>query len=199
MRDDDTTPVATNDPPAQPTPPTNPATQPVDPNANPMVPTTPMQPLQPNQPQQPQQQPQQPEQPQQQPSETPDPVEPTEVEQPEEPTTTRRGRRGRGRSGPSPADEARARGLVATGMGAARRNDFDGAVAALRQAQSAVGRRSPITRELQNELSRRGSNQVGILLQQGNCGGAQRLYRQLQSVGAAGNARSQFGDWCPAG
>ena len=162
---------------------------------------TPLQPPQPDQQQQPQQhpEPQPPEQqPEQQPTETPDPVEPTEVEQPEQPTT-RRGRRGRGRSGPSPADEARARGLVATGMGAARRNDFDGAVAALRQAQSAVGRRSPITRELQNELSRRGSNQVGILLQQGNCGGAQRLYRQLRSVGAAGNARSQFGDWCPAG
>ncbi|MEZ4340938.1 MAG: hypothetical protein R3B82_30305, partial [Sandaracinaceae bacterium] len=66
------------------------------------------------------------------------------------------------------------------------------------QAQRAVGRRSPITRELQNELATRGGNQVGILLQQGRCPAAQALYRQLNSVGAGGNARQQFGDWCPA-
>lgn len=83
-------------------------------------------------------------------------------------------------------------------MGAARRNDFAGAVSALRQAQAAVGRQHPITHELRNELSRRGSNQVGILLQQGRCPQAQALYRQLQSVGAGGDARRQFGDWCPA-
>lgn len=83
-------------------------------------------------------------------------------------------------------------------MGAARRNDFAGAVSSLRQAQSAVGRRHAITAELRNELTRRGSNQVGILLQQGRCEQARALYRQLQSVGAGGDARRQFGDWCPA-
>src|SRR5690606_4240196 len=96
------------------------------------------------------------------------------------------------------ADEARARSLVATGMGAARRNDFAGAVGALSQAQNAVGRRHAITTELRNELTRRGSNQVGILLQQGRCPQAQALYRQLQSVGAGNDARRMFGDWCPA-
>ena len=99
---------------------------------------------------------------------------------------------------PSPADEARARQLVAAGLGSARRNDFRGAVAALQQAQRAVGRRSPITRELQAELDRRGSNQVGILLQQGRCGQAQALYQQLRSVGAGSSARRHFGDWCRA-
>jgi hypothetical protein len=87
---------------------------------------------------------------------------------------------------------------VAGGLGAARRNDFAGAVTSLQQAQRLVGRRHPIQAELQNELSRRGSNQVGILLQQGRCPQAQALFRQLRSVGATGNAASQFGDWCPA-
>lgn len=100
--------------------------------------------------------------------------------------------------GPSAADEARARALTTAGMGAARRNDFAGAIAALRQAQNAVGRQHSITTELRNELSRRGSNQVGILLQQGHCEQARALYRQLSSVGASSAARRQFGDWCPA-
>ncbi len=124
------------------------------------------------------------------PTPTPTPLEPTPPPQ-EEP-------RPRERTGPSAADEARARLLVAQGMGAARRNDFAGAVASLRQAQSAVGRQHPITQELRNELSTRGGNQVGILLQQGRCAQAQALYRQLQSVGAGSSARGQFGDWCPA-
>ncbi|MBZ0120355.1 MAG: hypothetical protein K8H88_25410, partial [Sandaracinaceae bacterium] len=87
---------------------------------------------------------------------------------------------------------------VASGLASARRNDFAGAVGALSQAQRLVGRTSPTTQELQGELSRRGSNQIGILLQQGRCPQAQALYRQLQSVGAAGASRQHFGDWCPA-
>jgi type IV secretory pathway VirB10-like protein len=182
-------PADTNDPIAQPQP--NPnglgtgqPLQPIDPNNPPMVPTSPMQPMQPGQPAV-------------APTPTPTPTpttqpEPTPTPEPVAEPTPRRPR------GPSPADEARARGLVANGLGAARRNDFSGAVAALSQAQRAVGRRSPITRELEGELTQRGSNQVGILLQQGRCGQAQALYRQLRSVGAAGNARGQFGDWCPA-
>jgi len=37
------------------------------------------------------------------------------------------------------------------------------------------------------------------LLQQGNCPGAQALYRSLRGVGADRPSRSQFaGDWCRA-
>jgi eukaryotic-like serine/threonine-protein kinase len=188
LRDGGTT-TAGNDPQPQPQPEPIGVVQPADPN--PMVPTTVMEPLQPEPVQQ--AQPLQPEpQPETQPETQPEP-------QPVETTPTRETPR-RPRA-PSPADEARARQLVATGMGAARRNDFAGAVSSLRQAQGALGpsgRRHPITQELSNELSRRGSNQVGALLQGGRCPQAQALYRQLQSVGAAGGARQHFGDWCPA-
>lgn len=119
-------------------------------------------------------------------------VPPTEPDPPVERTTPTQPR------GPSAADETEARRLVAGGLGAARRNDFAGAVASLQQAQRRVGRRSPITRELQGELSRRGSNQVGALLQQGRCPQAQALYRQLRGVGAGSPASSQFADWCRA-
>ena len=88
--------------------------------------------------------------------------------------------------------------MVSAGLGAARRNDFRGAVGALEQAQRSVGRRNPITRELQGELDRRGSNQVGMLLQQNRCGEAQDLYRRLRGVGAGSGARRHFGSWCPA-
>jgi serine/threonine-protein kinase len=198
-RDDDETTTARNDTPPPTTTPVN-----VDPGAimqpaDPNVPTTPMQPVPtPGMPVP---------TPTLNPVPTPPvvpptpPVTPTPIATPETPPTPEPPRteptREREERRPSPADEARARALVAQGMGAARRNDFAGAASSLQQAQSSVGRRHPITQELRNELSRRGSNQVGILLQQGRCGQAQQLYRQLQSVGAAGDARRQFGDWCP--
>ncbi len=189
-QEDDTTETADNDPPATPTTigtTTIGTTQPTTTNP-PMVPTTPtMEPLQPN-----------PVEPTPTPTPTadpqPTPTPPTQQEEEEEEEEEARPQR----RGPTPADEARARALVATGLGAARRNDFAGAVSSLRQAQSAVGRQHRITQELRGELSRRGSNQVGILLQQGRCAQAQQLYRQLQGVGAGGDARRQFGDWCPA-
>lgn len=162
--------------------------QPADPTDPPMVPTSPGTPTAPVEPEEPT---------------MPDAVEPAGVEpeavepeadeDPEPVTPVRTPPRG-----PSAADEARARAVIATGMGAARRNDFAGAVTALRQAQRSVGRNHRITTELRSELARRGSNQVGILLQQGRCPQAQALYRQLQGVGAGADARRQFGDWCPA-
>lgn len=99
--------------------------------------------------------------------------------------------------GPSPADVARANATIAAGLGAVRRNDYLGAIEALRQAQRSLGRRHPNLGQLRGELARRGSNQIGIFLQQGHCSSAQRLFGQLRSAGAAGSARRQFGDWCP--
>ena len=100
--------------------------------------------------------------------------------------------------GPSAAAVARARNLVRQGQAAAQRNDFDAAIRALRDGQRAVGRSHAVLRPLRRELGQRASLKVGFLLQQGNCHGAQALYRSLRGVGADRPSRSQFsGDWCP--
>jgi len=98
--------------------------------------------------------------------------------------------------GPSAAAVARARGLVNEGQAAIGRNDIDGAVRALTDAQRAVGRRHSVLRPLRSQLNSRGGLKVGFLLQQGNCPDAQRLYRSLRGVGADRQSRNQFGDWC---
>jgi hypothetical protein len=51
---------------------------------------------------------------------------------------------------------------------------------------------------LRNDIARRGSNAVGILMMQGRCPDAQAMYRQLRSIGAESGARQHFSsDWCP--
>ena len=48
------------------------------------------------------------------------------------------------------------------------------------------------------EAERRGSNQVGNLLQRGDCRGAQARFRELRAAGVEGSARDHFSaDWCP--
>lgn len=108
------------------------------------------------------------------------------------------GHRHSGGRGPSAADLARARSLVSTGTAALDRNDIDGAISALAQAQRAVGRGHASVRSLRSALARKASNKVGILMQQGRCPDAQALYRRLRTVGAAGPSGQHFsGDWCP--
>ncbi len=95
------------------------------------------------------------------------------------------------------ADVAAAQAAVRQGEAALARNDLEGAVAALQRAIRHVGRRHPSVRSLKNRVASRGSNTIGALLLQGNCPGAQRLYRRLSRVGAQGPARQHFsGDWC---
>jgi len=107
-------------------------------------------------------------------------------------------RENRRNSGPSSADIARARSLVQNGQSALDRNDIAGAISSLAQARRAVGGRHSTIRSLQSDLARKGSNKVGILMQQGRCPDAQQLYRQLRSVGASGPSSQHFsGDWCP--
>lgn len=107
-------------------------------------------------------------------------------------------RAARTKSGPSARDVARARSLVSNGDGALDRNDIDGAINALAQARRLVGGRHSTIRSLQSDLARKGSNKVGILMQQGRCPDAQQLYRRLRSVGASGPSSQHFsGDWCP--
>ena len=102
-------------------------------------------------------------------------------------------------NGPSAAALARARDLVQQGQSAISQNDIDGAVRALNEAQRAVGRSNSVLRPLRTQLGQRASFKVGVLLQQGNCPGAQALYRSLRGVGADRPSRSQFaGDWCRA-
>ncbi len=182
--DDDAgeTPVASNVPPVVPqtTAVTDPGQlmQPADPNSPPMIPSSPTAPLV-------------------QPPATP--VAPTPVAvnpEPAQPEPTPERDRNRPRQ-PTPADEAQARSYVATGMGAVRRNDFAGATAALQQAYRLVGPRNRMTDELRNEVAVRGGNQVGQLMQAGRCPDAQRLFRQIAAVGAGGDARQHFNDWCP--
>ena len=169
--------------------PVQPQPQPVQPigTANPpigtdarMVPTTPDTPQEQQQAQQQQQQQQEPDEPEER-------VE--EEEEEEEPPT---------KGGPSAGELARARSLVANGSRALAGNDIEAAIGALAQAQRAVGRNHGTIRSLRAELSRKGSNKVGILMQQGNCPQAQALFRRLRSVGASGPSAVHFsGDWCP--
>jgi serine/threonine-protein kinase len=135
---------------------------------------------------------------------TPDaPTAQTPSQSPTEPDprgTTATGDDGRsqpGKRGPSPADEARARSLVAVGQAALMRNDFIAATAALGEAQRLVGRRSPILRQFQEELDVRGSRQVLALLQAGRCPQAQQLFHNLRQVGATSGGRYFASDWCP--
>jgi len=101
-------------------------------------------------------------------------------------------------SGPSAGDVARARAAVAQGESALGRNDIDGAIRALQTAQRVVGRAHASHRSLRNDLGRRASNTVGILMQQGKCRDAQQLYRKLRGVRADGPSRQHFSpDWCP--
>jgi len=101
--------------------------------------------------------------------------------------------------GPSPAAarHARARTLAARGASALDRNDLGAAADALASAQRLAGRSAPFVRSLRNDLGRTGSRRIGILLQQGKCPEAQRLYRSIASAGAGGPSRVHFSDWCP--
>jgi hypothetical protein len=122
--------------------------------------------------------------------ETP-PVVPDEPDEPDEPDRPSQG-------GPSAGEVARARSLLANGSSALDRNDIEAAIGALSQAQRAVGRRHSSLRRLRDALARKGSNKVGILMQQGNCPQAQALYRRLRSVGASSSSSVHFSpDWCP--
>jgi serine/threonine-protein kinase len=96
----------------------------------------------------------------------------------------------------SAADRARAEGLLGRASAAADANDLEGAIGALRGAQGILGRGDARVRNVRSALARKGSNKIGILLQQGNCPEAQRLLRSLRSVGADGPSRAHFGDWC---
>jgi len=161
-------------------------------NVPPMVPSTPMQPTTP--PMQPAT-PTQPTTPSMQPA-TPN-MQPATPTQPTTPDPPPHGMGDHSHDGPSAAAVARARNLVRQGQAAIGRNDLDGAVRALRDAQRAVGRRNGVLRPLRSQLGQRASFKVGVLLQQGNCRGAQALYRSLRGVGADRPSRSQFaGDWC---
>jgi len=98
----------------------------------------------------------------------------------------------------SAADEARARSLNASGVAALGRRDYRAAAGSLEEANRLVGRRSTLVAELRRELGARGSREIGSMIMAGNCPGAQALYRDINRVGAAGSARSQFTDWCAA-
>jgi serine/threonine protein kinase len=96
----------------------------------------------------------------------------------------------------SAADRARAEGLLSRASSAVDGNDLEGAIGSLRGAQGILGRSDPRVRNVRSALARRASNKIGILLQQGNCPEAQRVFRSLRSVGADGPSRAHFGDWC---
>ena len=123
-------------------------------------------------------------------------VEPAMMEEPvmeEEPEMT-----SMGSSGPSSADLARARAAVSQGQAALGRNDIDGAITAVIAAQRATTRNHASHRSLRNDLGRRASNTVGILMQQGKCREAQSLFRKLRQVRSDGPSRQHFSpDWCP--
>jgi serine/threonine-protein kinase len=129
--------------------------------------------------------------------EDPAPAEPPPADPPSH-SAMRSTRRNPPSNQPSEAELATARNAIRDAEGAMARSDVDGAIRALAQAQRAVGRRHTLVRSAATSLARKGSNMVGILLQQGQCGQAQQLYRRLASVGASGGASQFFSpDWCP--
>lgn len=93
---------------------------------------------------------------------------------------------------PSPAEIERARAAVRDAEAALGRQDIEGAVRALSQAQRAVGRSHSVVAGVRGNLTRMGGRAVGILIQQNKCSAAQALYRQLRTVGADSGARGQF-------
>ncbi|MEM6960248.1 MAG: protein kinase [Myxococcota bacterium] len=96
-------------------------------------------------------------------------------------------------SGPN---AAKLQTALSQGNGALSRNDIDAAIQSLRTAQQAGGRSHPSVRSFRSNLSRKASNKIGILLQQGRCPEARRLFRSISTVGAGGASRQHFGDWC---
>ncbi|MEM9193961.1 MAG: protein kinase [Myxococcota bacterium] len=93
-------------------------------------------------------------------------------------------------------DRSRGEAAARAAESAVAANNYSQAVSQLRTAQSILGRRDPAVNRARSALARRASNQVGVFMQQGNCAGAQRLYRSLRTVGADGPSRIHFGDWC---
>jgi eukaryotic-like serine/threonine-protein kinase len=98
----------------------------------------------------------------------------------------------------APTATAQAQALLQRASSALDRNDLGTAAVALAQARQVTGPRHARLQSLQQDLARKGSNQVGILMQQGRCGEAQALHRRLRAAGAHGPARVHFSDdWCP--
>ncbi len=131
------------------------------------------------------------------PTPTVDDPAPADPEPEPEPEPTRSAMRA-SHNQPSEAELAAARNALRDAESAMARGDVEAAVRSLAQAQRAVGRRHALVRSMQQVVNRKGSNMVGILLQQGQCGQAQQLYRRLASVGASGGSARFFSpDWCP--
>jgi serine/threonine-protein kinase len=93
---------------------------------------------------------------------------------------------------------AQARTALRKGESALGSGKLRDAIAALGKAQRLLGGRNHgLVKELKGQLARRGSNQVGILMQQGRCDKAQALYRRLRAVGAHRPSAVHFSDdWC---
>lgn len=97
----------------------------------------------------------------------------------------------------SAADEQAARQLIGVINTQLARNDVDGAVTSLGNAQHRVGRHNAMLESVRQQLERKGSIAIGIALQQGRCPNAQAIYRRLHSVNAEDASRAQFDpEWC---
>jgi len=77
-------------------------------------------------------------------------------------------------------------------------NELRGAARLLGLAQAKLSPKHSGVKTVKRELQAKGSNAVGIFIQQGHCADAQALYRTLRAVQAEGNAASHFSsEWCP--
>jgi hypothetical protein len=99
------------------------------------------------------------------------------------------------RTAPPPAGLSPAEVAAVDGIAMLDRGDVYGAIGALERAELLSAAAGPWAQVLRARIGRTGTNRVGILLQQGDCAGAQRLYLRLRRFTTA--AASQFGDWCP--
>lgn len=93
-------------------------------------------------------------------------------------------------------DDAAAARYVTRGRALVDGGNLTGAIAALRDAQRAVGRSHRALRPLRAAVAERGKREVGLAVVRNRCSQAQDIYRQLRSVGAEGPARDQFYGGC---
>ncbi len=93
-------------------------------------------------------------------------------------------------------DDAAAARYVTRGRTLVDGGNLSGAIAALRDAQRAVGRSHVALRPLRAAIAQRGMREVGVKIVQNRCSQAQDLFRQLRSVGAEGPSRDQFFGGC---
>lgn len=79
------------------------------------------------------------------------------------------------------------------------RDQVDRAITELRRAQRVMGPKHIAITNLRNQIAARGGLKIALLIQQGECPKAQRLYKRLKTIKAERAAKLHFSKkWCPS-